>query len=113
MALPLCRLYLITPPSLPDLDAFARVLEAALGGGDVAAAAGGDGAASMGSPGEEDVGSNFGAAPTPSCEARRRSTGNQVRSNVPARLRALSFATLEKTEEEKSMLRLATFVQST
>ncbi|MEW6597768.1 MAG: thiamine phosphate synthase [Pseudomonadota bacterium] len=37
MALPLCRLYLITPPSLPDLDAFARVLEAALGGGDVAA----------------------------------------------------------------------------
>ena len=38
MALPLCRLYLITPPSLPDLDAFARVLEAALGGGEGALA---------------------------------------------------------------------------
>lgn len=37
MALPLCRLYLITPPSLPDLDAFAQALEAALGAGDVAA----------------------------------------------------------------------------
>ena len=61
--------------------------------------AGGDGAASMGSPGEEDVGSNFGAPPPPSGLARWRSTGNRVRSNVPARLRALSFATLEKTEE--------------
>lgn len=37
MAPPLCRLYLITPPSLPDLDAFAQALEAALGAGDVAA----------------------------------------------------------------------------
>lgn len=34
---PACRLYLITPPALPDLDAFARDLEAALGAGDVAA----------------------------------------------------------------------------
>lgn len=34
---PACRLYLITPPVIPDLDAFARALEAALGGGDVAA----------------------------------------------------------------------------
>lgn len=32
-----CRLYLITPPALPDLDAFARDLEAALDAGDVAA----------------------------------------------------------------------------
>ena len=32
-----CRLYLITPPTLPDLDAFAGELEAALGAGDVAA----------------------------------------------------------------------------
>ena len=61
--------------------------------------AGGDGAASMGSPGDVDVDRNFGAPPPPSCEARWRSTGNQVRSNVPARLRAQSFATLEKTEE--------------
>jgi len=34
---PLCRLYLITPPSIPDLAAFARDLEAALDAGDVAA----------------------------------------------------------------------------
>ena len=34
---PDCRLYLITPPVLPDLDAFAGQLEAALGAGDVAA----------------------------------------------------------------------------
>jgi thiamine-phosphate pyrophosphorylase len=32
-----CRLYLITPSALPDLDAFKRQLEAALGAGDVAA----------------------------------------------------------------------------
>jgi thiamine-phosphate pyrophosphorylase len=32
-----CRLYLITPPALPDLDAFAGELEAALSAGDVAA----------------------------------------------------------------------------
>jgi thiamine-phosphate pyrophosphorylase len=32
-----CRLYLITPPRLPDLDAFADRLEAALDAGDVAA----------------------------------------------------------------------------
>ena len=32
-----CRLYLITPPQLPDLPAFVRDLEAALGAGDVAA----------------------------------------------------------------------------
>ncbi len=32
-----CRLYLITPPSIPDPDAFARLLEAALPAGDVAA----------------------------------------------------------------------------
>src|SRR4051812_17109353 len=32
-----CRLYLITPPSLPDLGAFAAELEAALDAGDVAA----------------------------------------------------------------------------
>lgn len=32
----LCRLYLLTPPSIPDLDAFARDLEAALDAGDVA-----------------------------------------------------------------------------
>ena len=32
-----CRLYLITPPALPDLDAFAADLTAALGAGDVAA----------------------------------------------------------------------------
>ena len=32
-----CRLYLITPPSLPDLAAFARTLDSALSAGDVAA----------------------------------------------------------------------------
>ncbi len=32
-----CRLYLITPPAIADLDAFAGELEAALGAGDVAA----------------------------------------------------------------------------
>lgn len=32
-----CRLYLITPPSIPDLDAFARDLDAALSAGEVAA----------------------------------------------------------------------------
>ncbi len=37
MAPPLCRLYLITPPALPNLDGFARTLEAALAAGDVAA----------------------------------------------------------------------------
>ena len=37
MALPLCRLYLITPPRLDDLAAFARVLAHALDAGDVAA----------------------------------------------------------------------------
>jgi thiamine-phosphate pyrophosphorylase len=36
-ALPACRLYLITPPSIDDPAAFARDLEAALSGGDVAA----------------------------------------------------------------------------
>ncbi len=34
---PVCRLYLITPPILPDLAAFERSLADALGGGDVAA----------------------------------------------------------------------------
>lgn len=34
---PPCRLYLITPPTIPDLEAFAGVLEAALDAGDVAA----------------------------------------------------------------------------
>jgi thiamine-phosphate pyrophosphorylase len=34
---PPCRLYLITPPAIPDLAAFARDLEAALDAGDVAA----------------------------------------------------------------------------
>ena len=34
---PPCRLYLITPPSSPDLDAFATVLDQALEAGDVAA----------------------------------------------------------------------------
>lgn len=34
---PPCRLYLITPPVIPDLDAFARDLGAALDAGDVAA----------------------------------------------------------------------------
>jgi thiamine-phosphate pyrophosphorylase len=33
---PECRLYLITPPALPDLDAFAADLEEALSAGDVA-----------------------------------------------------------------------------
>jgi len=37
MSVPLCRLYLITPPVLADIPAFARALEAALGAGDVAA----------------------------------------------------------------------------
>ncbi|MBS0296682.1 MAG: thiamine phosphate synthase [Proteobacteria bacterium] len=36
-ALPLCRLYLITPPAIADLDAFAGALEQALSAGDVAA----------------------------------------------------------------------------
>jgi thiamine-phosphate pyrophosphorylase len=36
-ARPPCRLYLITPSSIPDLEAFAAQLEAALSGGDVAA----------------------------------------------------------------------------
>jgi thiamine-phosphate pyrophosphorylase len=34
---PPCRLYLITPPVIPDLDAFAAALDAALGAGEVAA----------------------------------------------------------------------------
>ncbi len=34
---PPCRLYLITPPALPDLAVFARTLEEALDAGDVAA----------------------------------------------------------------------------
>ena len=34
---PPCRLYLITPPAIQDLDAFAGVLESALDAGDVAA----------------------------------------------------------------------------
>jgi thiamine-phosphate pyrophosphorylase len=37
MALPLCRLYLITPPMLDDLAGFGRTLAAALDAGDVAA----------------------------------------------------------------------------
>ena len=37
MSEPLCRLYLITPPTIPDLPAFARALTEALEGGDVAA----------------------------------------------------------------------------
>jgi len=37
MALPLCRLYLITPPRLDDLAGFGRVLAHALDAGDVAA----------------------------------------------------------------------------
>jgi len=36
-ARPPCRLYLITPPAIPDLEAFAASLEAALSAGDVAA----------------------------------------------------------------------------
>ena len=31
-----CRLYLLTPPAIPDLDAFAARLEEALDAGDVA-----------------------------------------------------------------------------
>lgn len=34
---PACRLYLITPPAIPDLEAFAADLEAALSAGDAAA----------------------------------------------------------------------------
>lgn len=34
---PACQLYLITPPTIADLDAFARDLDAALGAGEVAA----------------------------------------------------------------------------
>ena len=34
---PACQLYLITPPAISDLDAFARDLDAALAAGDVAA----------------------------------------------------------------------------
>jgi thiamine-phosphate pyrophosphorylase len=34
---PPCRLYLITPPAIPDFDAFARDLEAALDAGELAA----------------------------------------------------------------------------
>lgn len=37
MSLALCRLYLITPPVIADIDAFARDLAAALDAGDVAA----------------------------------------------------------------------------
>ena len=37
MSLPLCRLYLITPPRLDDLAAFGQVLARALDAGDVAA----------------------------------------------------------------------------
>lgn len=37
MTTPRCRLYLITPPVINDLDAFADALEAALDAGDVAA----------------------------------------------------------------------------
>ena len=36
MSAPSCRLYLITPPVIADLDAFARALESALEAGDVA-----------------------------------------------------------------------------
>jgi thiamine-phosphate pyrophosphorylase len=36
-ARPPCRLYLITPPAIPDLDAFAKTLDQALAAGDVAA----------------------------------------------------------------------------
>lgn len=36
-ARPPCRLYLITPPAIPDLEGFAQVLGEALGAGDVAA----------------------------------------------------------------------------
>ena len=34
---PPCRLYLITPPAIPDMDAFAATLDQALAAGDVAA----------------------------------------------------------------------------
>lgn len=37
MPSPHCRLYLITPPTIPDLDAFAHALETALAAGPVAA----------------------------------------------------------------------------
>ncbi len=37
MSVPLCRLYLITPPVIDDAAAFARTFEAALDGGDVGA----------------------------------------------------------------------------
>ncbi len=37
MPAPDCRLYLITPPAIPDLEAFVKALEAALDAGDVAA----------------------------------------------------------------------------
>lgn len=37
MPAPDCRLYLITPPNIPDLPAFLRALEEALSAGDVAA----------------------------------------------------------------------------
>ena len=37
MTTPLCRLYLITPPALPDLTAFTGALRVALAGGDVSA----------------------------------------------------------------------------
>ena len=37
MTIPLCRLYLITPPKLDDLAGFGRVLAHALDAGDVAA----------------------------------------------------------------------------
>jgi len=37
MSLPLCRLYLITPPVVDDLVGFSSALKAALGAGDVAA----------------------------------------------------------------------------
>lgn len=36
MTEPVCRLYLLTPPAIPDLEAFSRDLEAALDAGDVA-----------------------------------------------------------------------------
>ena len=37
MSVPVCRLYLITPPVIADIPAFARALDEALGAGDVAA----------------------------------------------------------------------------
>ncbi len=36
MKAPICRLYLVTPPVIADLEAFAAAFEAALSGGDVA-----------------------------------------------------------------------------